>query len=69
MSWQLLLAITTTLPALLIAAVLVALILVRRDRIYRMQKAAYLSGPRHIDHPKCRCHICNQQRLRQGAQF
>jgi len=58
MSWQLLLAITTTLPALIIAVVLVACVFYRRYQVFQFNQKQYLAGPRHINHPRCRCHFC-----------
>ena len=58
MSWQLLLAVSTTIPALVIAAGLMACVFYRRYRVYQFNRKQYLEGPRHINHPKCRCHFC-----------
>jgi hypothetical protein len=67
MSWEVILAVSVTLPSLLIAAFLVAAIFLRRYRVYHYHKQRYLAGPRHVNHPRCRCHICQieaQQRSR-----
>ncbi|MDA0690082.1 MAG: hypothetical protein O2948_15730 [Proteobacteria bacterium] len=66
MSWQLLLATATTIPAILIAAGLVFCVFYRRYRLFQFQRQQYLAGPRHIDHSRCRCHFCEQERLRRS---
>ncbi len=66
MSWQLLLATATTIPALVIAAGLVFCVFYRRYRLSQFQRQQYLLGPRHINHSRCRCHFCEQARRRLG---
>ncbi len=62
MSWQLLLAVATTIPALLIAAGLMGCVIYRRFRIFQFHRQQYLAGPRHINHSRCRCHFCQFER-------
>lgn len=66
MSWQLLLATATAIPAILIAAGLVFCVFYRRYRLFQFQRQQYRAGPRHIDHSLCRCHFCEQERIRLG---
>ncbi|MCY4357815.1 MAG: hypothetical protein OXD01_09895 [Gammaproteobacteria bacterium] len=58
MTWQVLLASATAIPAQLIASTLVAAIIYQRHRVYRFHRQQYLTGPRYIRHSQCRCHLC-----------
>ncbi len=69
MTWQLILALVTTIPALLIATVLLLLIFYRRYRVFRFNRAQYLAGPRHIDHSSCQCHCCRWEREQDSFDF
>ena len=62
MTWQLFLALLITVPALVIAGLLLVLIFYRRFRVYRCQRQLYLAGPRHIEHSRCQCHCCRWER-------
>ncbi|MEQ8952937.1 MAG: hypothetical protein RL120_02315 [Gammaproteobacteria bacterium] len=69
MTWQLLLALSTTVPALLIALLLVLLIFYRRYRVFRDNRHRYLAGPRHIEHPNCQCFCCCWERDQDVAEL
>jgi len=62
MEWQLVLAFSTTIPALLIAGFLVLCIFYRRLRVFQYNRALYLRGPVHINHSRCRCQCCSWER-------
>ncbi len=62
MTWQLILAVSVTVPALLIALFLALSIFYRRFRVYQYNRQRYLAGPRHIEHPACKCHFCVWER-------
>lgn len=63
MSWQVIFALIVTISALLIAGVLFASVIYHRHRVFKFAKQEYLAGPRHINHPACKCKCCNWERI------
>lgn len=62
MTWQVILAFSVTIPALLIAAILVACVFYRRYKAFQFARQQYLTGPRHIEHSLCKCQCCQWER-------
>jgi len=63
MVWQVIFALVVTISALLIAAILFVSVIYHRYRVCKFAKQAYLAGPRHINHPACKCKCCIWERV------
>ena len=62
MTWQVILAFLVTIPALLIAIGFLACVFHHRYKVFKFTRQQYLAGPRHIDHPLCKCQCCIWER-------
>jgi len=62
MTWQLLLAIAVTAPAILVTLITIPYFLWRRHAHRREIIRRAKEGPRHIDSPYCKCRCCDWEK-------